>query len=213
MPVPWQLRTARRKRRHPGQRPILEQLPTLDARMLARKRLFPPNWQDCFEYDFGFIVPSIRTLALTRGTAEILHSGKKQVVPIHWHRISGATNSQRPVFVCDCGRHVFRIYLVRGSFCCRRCSRAVYLCQAIASRQRPCLQTARLQRFLGAWSNTETLLRPAGMRRRTFSRLKQRLNQLEQRTRYKQALNSKRISNRMLLPVTAYCTQIEPRSV
>jgi hypothetical protein len=51
------------------------------------------------------------------------------------------------------------------------------------------------------------------MRRRTFSRLKQRLNQLEQRTPYKQALNSERISNRMLLPVTAYCTQIEPRSV
>jgi hypothetical protein len=209
MSPPRQLRSARHPRR--TNRPILETLPVLDARMLARERLFPPNWADRHTYDdFGLVLPQIRTLTLTRRSANIIHrSGQQQTIPIRWNAIRGIVRSQRPAFVCTCGRRSFCLYFAKGRFCCHACTGAIYASQACYSAHRPCLQSIRLRRFLGAWLTRTVPPRPPLMRKRTYNRLIQQLHQLEAKMPRK--WRSHRLSDRILLPLTLYATQLETR--
>jgi hypothetical protein len=185
-------------------------LPGLDARMLARERLFPGDWFGRYSYDFAFIVPAIARLTLTRGNAEIMHrDGRRQTIPVHWNVIGGAVRSRRPTFVCRCGRRAFRLYLV-GSFVCRVCSRGVYACQACYSAHRPALQSIRLRRFMGAWAGKTGLPpRPMCMPWVTYTRLIERLRKLD--AQLPKRWKSRTFSDRMLLPTVQYSTQSERR--
>jgi hypothetical protein len=201
--VPWQLRI-KRKRRH---RPLIEELPCLDARTLARKRLFPGNHADKAIYtDIGLALPCVHCLTLTRSQAEVSHRHGTQLIPVHWSPISGLKKSQRPVFVCPhCSRRAFRLFLSRGRFTCYRCCGGIYASQAVHSANRPALQAERLRRFLGSWAGIIPP-KPSGMYRKTYSALLMRPINLP-------PLASRRLSDRALLPLGIYGTQIETRRI
>jgi hypothetical protein len=194
MTQPWQLQRAKRR----GNRPLIEELSALDCRTLARKRLFPGNWIDQAHYqDFGLVLPAIHSLILSRHQAEIVHRHGSQIVPLRWLPISGLSKkSQRPVFLCSCGRRAFRLFLNRGRFTCKRCCGAIYASQAIHSANRPGLQAERLRRFLGGWAGI-TPSRPSGMHGKTYSRL---IGQLTN-----ESFHSRRLTD--VLPVIAYRTR------
>ena len=211
--MPIQLEVGLAMRQRPRQpRPLFEELPSLDCRMLARRRLFPGNWIDVFHYDnFGLIVPGIRTLSLGRRLAEAtLNNRERQTIPIHWQRIGGmCRGSQRPMFVCDCKRRAFRLYALNGHFRCKKCalaSGARYACQQVSSRGRAALQAVRLRQFLGQGvQSTKTPSKPTLMHRTTYSRLLGRLDRLEIRLGRK---HQGKLGYPVTSPRTMYSTQL-----
>src|SRR5262249_60477751 len=56
--MPRQLRRAERRN---YKRPLFEELPCLDARWLARKKLIPKDYSTRY-YDFSFVIPPIAAL-------------------------------------------------------------------------------------------------------------------------------------------------------
>jgi hypothetical protein len=191
---PWQLEIADKQRRaYP--RPAFEDLPALDCRMLARRRLFPANWFDRHEYEnFAFIVPAIRTLTLSRAQAEILlasseKSQKPQTFRIHWQKIGGkCRGSVRPSFVCTCGKGRHKLYLLYGQFRCCRCAigaGAIYLSQMIGQKARSALQAKRMRRFLGNYDESSPIRQPAFMQYRvTFNRFLRAIARYEAKGRH-----------------------------
>jgi hypothetical protein len=101
MGMPWQLRRGERRK---YKRPLFEELLSLDARWLARKKLIPKDWSTR-RYDFSFVIPPIAALTLTNRSANILtRDGREQTVAIHWQYNGGIGHgSIRPMFVCQCG--------------------------------------------------------------------------------------------------------------
>jgi hypothetical protein len=208
MPMPRQLRVA--KRRNPRSRgyhpsPLFEQLPSLDCRWLARKKLFPRDHSNR-DYNFEFINPAIRWLTLSPYAAEIvLSAGHAQMVPVIWLRITGMCQSVRPIFHCRCGRRAFKLYYSRGAFTCRRCTHAVYACQQRSASGRIALQATRLRHFLGGWPGL-TPSRPPFMHKRTYQRLTNRLRQFEARVPRKVSVT--KLGDRLLRPSQMYRTQL-----
>jgi hypothetical protein len=203
MTVPWQLRV-RRKRRH---RPLIEQLPHIDARVWSRRKLFPPNWADKAEYDFGLIVPAISIITLSRSTAEItLRNGAQQAIPIWWQKTG---YGQRPLFVCPCGRRAFRLYTRFGRFGCYRCIGAIYLSQAVDSKARAAVQASRLRHYLGHWGEKKEKIppKPSGMATVTYYRLIGRLSALEARCPNQWGSRRVRDDSALLMPLMGYATQ------
>jgi hypothetical protein len=103
-----------------GECKLFEELLCLDARWLARKKLFPKNWSTTLRYNFDFIIPHVAGLTLTAGTAKILtRDGREQTVAIHWQHNSGiGYGSIRPMFVCRCSYGAYRLYDVFDAFRC-----------------------------------------------------------------------------------------------
>jgi len=208
MAMPRQLREARRPKRYQP-RPLFETLPAVDAKVLARRKLFPGNWFDRIQYDFA--VPGA-VIAIARRNIEIVHrSGNQQTVAIHWQRISGATNSQRPMFQCGCGRNAFRLYNVSGLFRCYRCAIKLgvhYASQQRSRTSRPALQAARLRQFLTTLPDSAgTPRKPFLMRKKTYRRLLSRLQRLEAKISRKR-LPITRLDCRMLKPNNMYSVQL-----
>jgi len=204
--MPKQLGMARRNRRARGyQRAVFEQLPSLDCRWLARRKLFPRDHSNR-RYNFEFISPAIRWLTLSPRAAEIvLATGQIQMVPVIWLRITGMCQSIRPIFQCLCGRRAFKLYYSRGAFTCRRCTHAVYACQQRSAKGRIALQATRLRHFLGGWQGLSPS-RPTFMHKRTYQRLINQLRQLEARTPRKVSVS--KLSHRLLRPTQMYGAQI-----
>jgi hypothetical protein len=171
------LQAAKRGRRRFRERPLFEELPSLDCRMLARRKIFPGNWHDVHRFEFGLIAPPIRELTLSRAAAElVLRGGTTQTIPIYWQRIGGmCEGTQRPMFVCGCGRNVFKLFRLQGAYQCKMCAvkrSAVYASQHGGPTSRARLQAARLRRFLGG--NPENFGEPAKpplMHRSSYRRL------------------------------------------
>jgi hypothetical protein len=206
MAMPPQLARARRPKRYQP-RPLFETLPSLDARALARRKLFPGNWFERISYPF--LVPGM-VIAIARCNIEVTHrSGVQQVIPVYWQRITGATNSQRPMFICNCcKRRAFKLCSLQGAFRCKRCAvklGAIYACQQRSAKGRPALQAARLRHFLGGWSGTPA--KPPLMHKQTYARLIGRLRQLETKNFRTQQFNNK-ADHRISRPASMYRTQI-----
>ena len=207
MSMPEQLRRAKRRnaRVRGYQRPVFEQLPSLDCRWLARKKLFPRDHSNR-RYNFEFINPAIRWLTLSPRAAEIvLATGQIQMFPVIWLQITGMCQSVRPIFQCRCGRRAFKLYYSRGAFTCRSCTHAVYACQQRSANGRIALQAKRLRHFLGGWPGL-TPSRPLFMHKRTYQRLADKLRQLEARVPRKASVS--KLGHRLLRPNQMYRTQV-----
>src|SRR5262245_45137359 len=63
-------------------------------------------------------------------------------------RLFGGLNRPRPLFICNCGRGVTKVYFNYGSLKCRRCANAIYASQTCSKRLRPILQAQRTHIFL-----------------------------------------------------------------
>jgi hypothetical protein len=210
--MPRQLANAQRRRRPRRSQPrqVLEELPSIDCRWLARKKLFPKDYSTR-RYSFDFINPAIHTLTLGPRAAEVvLVDGQTQLIPIVWLRINGMCQSARPAFQCPgCGHNRFKLFYRHGRFSgCYRCIGVPYASQQCSTKNRARLQAARLRLFLSSLPNdTQNPARPELMFKRTYARLIARLNRLEANPGRKQKRITKKLSYRVLRPITAYSSQ------
>jgi hypothetical protein len=198
MPMPPQLARAKRPKRS-SPRPIVEQLPRIDITDLCRWNVFPNqcDWNKAHLLELPFRYPFIQSLVISLQSIEANHlSGYTQVIPLRWIRTGyGGHHRPRPLFVCQCGRSVRRVYFKGGHLACRRCHSAVYASQLCSGRTtRSALQALRLQTFLGLksymWKNNR-------------QRLKARLA-----TTPKQEFKSKRLAHHAIqLPQSNYGTR------
>ena len=207
--MPIQLRRGERRN---YKRPLFEELLSLDARWLARKKLIPKDWSTR-RYDFSFVIPHIAALTLTSRTAKILtDDGREQTLGIRWQHNSGIGHgSIRPMFVCNCGYGAFRLFDCFDAFRCHQCAIAFgvrYASQQISHKGRKHLQSQRLRRFLGEYPSLSTTMhKPLFMHRKTYNGLLTRLRQIEanpQSRKYK----GKRLTERTLKPNNMYSVQV-----
>ena len=212
--MPPQLARAQRKRgrRKSQPRTVLEELPVLDARWLARKKMFPRGHYE-HRHDMRIDNPVIDWLILGPRAAEIVFvDGTAQETPINWLRISGMRQSVRPAFECPgCGRNAFKLFYYDGWFSgCYRCIGVPYASQQRSRKGRSRLQAARLRMFLSSLPDeTKTPTRQPLMFRRTYARFINRLQMLEAkaRSRRRQKAITKQVSYKLLKPITAYNSQ------
>src|SRR5262245_11578788 len=209
MALPRQLRNAERRN---YKRPLFEELVSLDARWLARKKLIPKDWSTR-RYDFSFVIPHIAALTLTNSTAKILtRDGREQTVAIRWQCNGGIGHgSIRPMFVCQCGYGAYRLYDVFDAFRCNQCAIAFgarYASQQVSRKGRKYLQSQRLRRFLGEYPSLSTTIRkPLFMRRKTYGSLLTKLRQLEVSPKHRK-YRGKRLTERTLKPKSMYAVQV-----
>ena len=216
MAAPWQLRRAQRtKRRHRNSQPrtVLEELPSIDCRWLARKKLFPKDWSTR-RYSFDFQSPAvIRYLALGPRCAEFVFvTGQTQLIPIIWLRIGGLWQSARPAFQYPgCGHNAFKLFYHYGRLSgCYRCIGVPYASQQRSRKGRARLQAARLRLFLSDLpDSTKPPAKQPLMFRRTYARFVNRLQKLEAQahSRREQKPITRQLSYKVLRPITAYASQ------
>ena len=130
MAMPLQLRRAYRPKRY-SPRQVLEELPALDARWLARKKLFPKDYSTR-RHGMRVFNSAIDWLTLGPRAAElILTNGQRQIISIIWLPIHGVCASVRPAFECPgCGHNAFKLYYHEGYFAgCYRCIGVPYASQ------------------------------------------------------------------------------------
>jgi hypothetical protein len=206
--MPIQLRRGERRN---YKRPLFEELLSLDARWLARKKLIPKDWSTR-RYDFSFVIPPIAALTLTNSAAKILtRDGREQTVAIHWQCTGGiGYGSMRPMFVCQCGYGAYRIYDVFDAFRCHQCAIAFgvrYASQQVSRKGRKYLQSQRLRRFLGEYPNSTTIHKPLFMHRKTYGALLTRLRHIEVNSDSRK-YRGKRLTERTLKPNNMYSVQV-----
>ena len=151
MGMPLQLATAKRPKRSEP-RPLVELLPRIDIADLCRWKVFPSqyDWNKAHLLEAPFRYPFIKSLIITLQTIEATHhSGYIQPIPLRWCRTGfGGHIRPRPLFVCQCGRSVTRVYFNYGSLKCRACAGATYASRQCSKHLRPILQAKRLRFFL-----------------------------------------------------------------
>jgi hypothetical protein len=178
--------------------------------MLARRNMVPRDHSQR-TYNFSLLIPAIRTLKLGPYAAElILVDGQTQMIPIVWLRINGMCQSARPAFQCPgCGHNRFKLFYRHGRFSgCYRCIGVPYASQQCSTKNRSRLQAARLRLFLSSLpEETKTPARPELMFKRTYARFIARLHKLEANSSRKQKPITKKLSYRVLRPITAYSSQ------
>jgi hypothetical protein len=198
MAMPPQLARAKRRPKKAGPRPIVEQLPRIDIADLCRFRVFPDqsNWHARHRLEMPFRYPFVKNLVISLQTIEANHySGYIQSIRLRWCRTGFGGNCRpRPLFICNCGRSVKKLYFRHLNLACRRCCNATYASRVCSKRQRPILQANRIKTFLELKSY---------MSRSNRQRLKARIA-----TAPKQDLNSKRLAHHAIqLPQSNYGTR------
>jgi hypothetical protein len=165
--MPPQLARAKRPKRTTP-RPLVETLPRIDIDDLCRWRVFPSqyDWHKAHLLEAPFRYPFVKSLIISLQDIEANHHGEyNQIIPLRWVRTGfGGHIRPRPLFVCNCGRSVRRVYFKGGHIACRRCINAVYASQVCSGRvMRSALQAKRLQFFFehksGMWKSTRQRLK------------------------------------------------------
>jgi hypothetical protein len=153
--MPWQLARglkAKRQSRSTEQRPLVETLPRLNIADLCRLNAFPDQCDihGAYIFEMPFKYPFVKSLLISLQNIEANHhTGYPQRIPLRWIRTGfGGHYRPRPLFICQCGRSVRRLYFRRGNFACRRCHSAIYASQVCGKHSRPVLQAKRLRTFL-----------------------------------------------------------------
>jgi hypothetical protein len=140
--MPPQLARAKRPKRTTP-RPLVETLPRIDIDDLCRWRVFPSqyDWDKANLLEAPFRYPFIKSLVITLRTIEANHhSGYDQIIPLRWCRTGyGGHHRPRPLFVCQCGRSVRRLYFKSAYLGCRRCVGGTYASKAVQPTSAPYL--------------------------------------------------------------------------
>jgi hypothetical protein len=207
--MPLHLARARRSPRSAKnqRRKIIEDLPALDARWLARKKLFHTDWAD-HRYDLSIDIPIINWLTLGPRIAQVeFTTGQKQSIPIKWLPIRGACQGIRPIFECiGCGCRSYKLYYHQGQFQCYRCVNRLgvpYASQQVSHIGRKCLQAQRIRCFLGEHPGCSEVHRPFLMPHKTYNRLISKLRKIEA-TMSDRDHTSKYIGRRTRKPAVKY---------
>jgi len=197
MAMPRQLARAKRPRRSEP-RPLVEQLKRLDIADLCRCNVFPDQtkWHVRNYFEAPFRLNFVKNLVISLQTIEANHySGYNQIIRLRWCRTGFGGNSRpRPLFICQCGRSVTKLYFRHSNLACRRCVGATYASRVCSKNLRPILQAQRLKTFLQLKSY---------MSRRNRQRLKARIPPTP-----KQELSSKRLAHHAIqMPQSNYSTK------
>jgi hypothetical protein len=151
MSMPPQLRRAKRPKRTTP-RPIVETLPRIDITDLCRWNVFPSqyDWHKAHLLELPFRYPFLKNLVISLQAIEANHhSGYNQRIPLRWCATGfGGKWRPRPLFICRCGRSVYKLYFTYGSLKCHRCCDAIHACQVLDKRSRPTLRAIKLRKFL-----------------------------------------------------------------
>jgi hypothetical protein len=188
MPMPWQLRNAKRPKRSEP-RPIAETLPHINVNTLQ----VPRDYKTYIAPDISFRFPHINSMRIAYNMVQFAHSNRVQTFRFKW--IKTNYGYPRPAFICaSCGRPVIKLYFRHLNLACRHCCNVVYGCQTRNKRGRAILKAIRLRNFLEFKS---------GMSQRNRQRLKGRIPAAPQRE-----LNSKRLAHhRIPIPYSNYGTR------
>jgi hypothetical protein len=164
--MPIQLRNAKRPKRSEP-RPLVEVLPRIDIADLCRWKVFPSqyDWHKDHYLEAPFRYPFVKSLLISLQSIEANHHNEyNQIIPLRWCRTGfGGNQRPRPLFICQCGRSVYRVYFKGGHLACRRCCNATYASRQCGKRTRPILQAKRLQFFFehkqGMWKSNRQRLK------------------------------------------------------
>jgi hypothetical protein len=145
----WKKRQSRRTE----PRPIVETLPRIDIADLCRWNVFPKQteWHKAYLLELPFRYPFVKNLVISLQEIEVNHHlDYAQTIRLRWCATGfGGKWHPRPLFVCDCGRSVRRVYFRSGHLACRRCWNSIYASRLCSGKQmRSALQAIRLQSVL-----------------------------------------------------------------
>jgi hypothetical protein len=184
MGMPPQLARAKRRRpRHSQSRPIVELLPHININDLCRLDAFPSQY-DCnarHHLQQPFKYPFVKTLVISLQNIEFNHySGYNQRIALHWVRTGFGL--PRPLFVCQCGYSVRRLFFRYGHLACRQCHKAIYASQQRDSNGRKRLAASKLRLTqLGSLPDINEPFppKPKWKHHRTFYKARKQLDILE----------------------------------
>jgi hypothetical protein len=142
------------------------------------------EWNARYLLELPFRYPFLKNLVISLQNIQANHHyGNTQDIPLRWLRTGFGGNSRpRPLFICQCGRSVRRVYFQAGHLACRRCQDAIYASQVCGKHSRSILQAKRLRTFLELKSY---------MRQSNRQRLKARLTTAPKQSH----LRTKRLAN------------------
>jgi hypothetical protein len=127
--------------------------------------------------------------------------GASQRIPLVWSRCH--LGGWRPWFRClRCNRRVGKLYSSGVSLSCRRCLNLWYASQRRGGRSRAYLQALKLRLRLNGIASIAKPIpdRPRSMHRRTYQRLCQKLEVLEQPLRHSRRFMSRETDYSVLVP-------------
>jgi len=185
MPMPAQLaRANRRHDRHSKSRPIIELTPHVSINDLCRWKVFPENYYTDHLLEMPLRYPFLKNLVISRQNIEFNHSCKyTQTFALHWIRTG--FGQPRPIFVCQCGYGVRRLFLRHGHLACKHCHKAVYASQVCDHNTRKRLAASKLRLQLGGLPDINEPIpsKPKWTRRRTYQRIRNEIQALEAKAR------------------------------
>jgi hypothetical protein len=128
--------------RHSSKRPIIERLPHIAIKDIAK--VIPrnnPNAVYCLD-NFGLRYGGVKVLVSTHAI-RVDH----QQFRIKWVRTGFGRH--RPLLICgDCKRSYQRLYEYHGRYACKHCHKADYLCQRLSKGRQRLWKAARLRTSL-----------------------------------------------------------------
>jgi hypothetical protein len=158
VPVPQQLRRAKRRPRHSEPRPTIELLPHINIHEL--RHAIPRYHGQVNEPNIDLKYPDLAYLRLSTSCLEIMgRNGYVQRFRIVWIRTG--FGKHRAILVCSsCGGGAIRLFGHYGNYACRFCHRAQYLSQKQKTASRKRLTAAKLRLKLGGWPDIAEPLPP-----------------------------------------------------
>jgi hypothetical protein len=80
------------------------------------------DWHKAPLLELPFRYPFLKNLVITLQNIQANHlSGYTQSIPLRWLRTGfGGNYRPRPLFICNCGRSIAKLYFTYGSLKCRR---------------------------------------------------------------------------------------------
>jgi hypothetical protein len=166
-----------------GHHGIVENYSSIDVNELRRNGAFGHRTIE-FPY-VGLRVPALSMVRTNYTAVDIQFSKDKrwQSIPVRWTWCY--FGGQRPWVECLCGRRVAKLYYAGFCFGCRQCLNLIYESQRRSQNGRRYLRLAKLRARCGGPSLNigQFPPRPAGMRKRTYSKLKSQAELLESELR------------------------------
>jgi hypothetical protein len=181
--MPWQLRVGlyeKHKSRRREPRPIVELTPNVDIHDLCRWKVFPSSYDKAHLLEMPFRYPFVKSLVISLENIEFHHHLEYiQTVPLHWCRTG--FGRPRPIFVCQCGHGVRRLFFRHGHLACRHCYKLAYASEQRDRITRKRLAASKLRLQLGGLPDIREPMpsKPKWTRRRTYQRIRNEIQALE----------------------------------
>jgi hypothetical protein len=183
-----------------GRHGTVEKFSSFDVHDLHRKGALQ---EPLVLYEWAsFRWPGLVQVKANKWRVEVEHRcGASQRIDVVWTRCH--FGGWRPWFKCvGCNRRVGKLYNTGASLACRCCLGLWYASQRRGSKSRSYLQALKIRLRLNSTASIALPIpdRPRRMHRRTYQRLCQRLEKLEQKLRHSRRFMSRETDYSPLVP-------------